>query len=60
VKGYSGWLDDDFMVPKAHSNWLAKHIPTAQLNFVPGHGHISLVEEYRGEIINRARMLLSV
>ena len=51
--------DDDFMVPKAHSNWLAKHIPTAQLNFVPGHGHISLVEEYRGEIINRARALLN-
>ncbi len=51
--------DDDFMVPKAHSQWLANHIPSAQLNFVPGHGHISLVEEYRGEIINRARMLLN-
>ena len=51
--------DDDFMVPKAHSQWLAKHIPTAQLNFVPGHGHISLVEEYRGEIVNQARILLN-
>jgi pimeloyl-ACP methyl ester carboxylesterase len=50
--------DDDFMVPRAHSEWLAKHIPTAQLNFVPGHGHISLVEKYRGEIINQARKLL--
>ena len=50
--------DDDFMVPRAHSQWLAKHIPTAQLNFVPGHGHISLVEEYRGEILNQARKLL--
>lgn len=50
--------DDDFMVPKAHSAWLAKHIPTAQLHFVPGHGHISLVEKYRGEIIKQALTLL--
>ncbi len=50
--------DDDFMVPRAHSEWLAKNIPTAQLNFVPGHGHISLVEQYRGEILNQARKLL--
>jgi pimeloyl-ACP methyl ester carboxylesterase len=52
--------DDDFMVPRTHSEWLAKHIPTAQLNFVPGHGHISLVEKYRGEIINQARKLLGI
>lgn len=50
--------DDDFMVPRAHSEWLAKNIPTAQLNFVPGHGHISLAEQYRGEILNQARKLL--
>lgn len=50
--------DDDFMVPRAHSEWLAKNIPTAQLNFVPGHGHISLVEQYRAEILNQARKLL--
>lgn len=50
--------DDDFMVPRAHSEWLAEHIPTAELNFVPGHGHISLVEKYRGEIIDQARKLL--
>lgn len=51
--------DDDFMVPKAHSQWLAAHIPSALLNFIPGHGHISLVEKYRGEILNQARKLLS-
>ncbi|CAB4741822.1 MAG: alpha/beta fold hydrolase [Actinobacteria bacterium] len=51
--------DDDFMVPKAHSEWLAKHIPTANLNFVPGHGHISLGESYRSEILEQARKLLT-
>jgi pimeloyl-ACP methyl ester carboxylesterase len=50
--------DDDFMVPKAHGEWLAKHIPTAKLNFVPGHGHISLTTAYRPEIIKQAMELL--
>lgn len=50
--------DDDFMVPKAHGEWLAKHIPTAKLNFVPGHGHISLGTAYRPEIIKQAMELL--
>ena len=50
--------DDDFMVPRAHSQWLAEKIPTAKLNFVPGHGHISLGESYRNEIINQALQLL--
>lgn len=51
--------DDDFMVPREHSNWLAKHIPGAKLNFVPGHGHISLVQNYRPEIIKQALNLLN-
>ena len=42
------------MVPKAHSEWLAKHIPGSKLSFVPGHGHISLVEEFRPNIIKDA------
>jgi hypothetical protein len=46
------------MVPRAHSQWLAKKIPTSELNFVPGHGHISLGESYRNEIINQALQLL--
>ena len=50
--------DDDFMVPKAHGEWLAKHIPTAKLNFVPGHGHISLTTAHRPEIIKQAMELL--
>lgn len=46
--------DDDLMVPKAHSSWLAAKIPGSTLRFVPGHGHISLVEEYRATIIQDA------
>lgn len=51
--------DDDFMVPREHSSWLAKHIPGSKLNFVPGHGHISLVQSYRSEIISQALKLLN-
>lgn len=51
--------DDDFMVPKAHSNWLAQHIPGSQLRFVPGHGHISLGEEFRPTIITDALSYLN-
>jgi pimeloyl-ACP methyl ester carboxylesterase len=50
--------DDDFMVPHAHSYWLEKHIPGSKLNFVPGHGHISLVVKYREEILSQAEELL--
>jgi pimeloyl-ACP methyl ester carboxylesterase len=50
--------DDDFMVPHAHSYWLEKHIPTAQLTFKPGEGHISLGVKYRGEILAQAQGLL--
>ena len=50
--------DDDFMVPHAHSKWLAEHIPGSQLKFVPGHGHISLIEKYRAEILDQAQALL--
>lgn len=46
--------NDDFMVPQSHSEWLHKHIPGSTLNFVPGHGHISLGEIYRKQIIESA------
>jgi pimeloyl-ACP methyl ester carboxylesterase len=51
--------DDDFMVPHAHSLWLNKQIPNSKLKFVPGHGHISLVEEFRPEIIKEAVAFLN-
>jgi pimeloyl-ACP methyl ester carboxylesterase len=50
--------DDDFMVPHAHSYWLEKHIPTAQLTFVPGEGHISLNAKHRAAILKQAIDLL--
>ena len=50
--------DQDLMVPHAHSYWLEKHIPTAKLTFIPGHGHISLGEKYRPEILKQALELL--
>ena len=50
--------DDDFMVPHAHSYWLEKHIPTSRLSFIPGHGHISLIEKYKPEILKQALELL--
>jgi pimeloyl-ACP methyl ester carboxylesterase len=50
--------DQDLMVPHAHSYWLEKHIPTASLNFVPGHGHISLLVKYANQILDQAQELL--
>ena len=50
--------DQDLMVPHTHSYWLEKHIPTGKLNFVPGHGHISLLVKYQGQILDQAQELL--
>ena len=50
--------DQDLMVPHAHSYWLEKHIPTSKLNFVPGHGHISLIVKYADQILDQAQELL--
>lgn len=50
--------DQDFMVPHAHSYWLEKNIPTSHLRFIPGEGHLSLLVNYRNEILNQAEGLL--
>jgi pimeloyl-ACP methyl ester carboxylesterase len=34
---------DDLIVPSAHSEWLFRHIPGAQLRVLPGEGHISVL-----------------
>ena len=47
------WQGDlDLMVPRAHGQWLVEHLPTAVSRMPEGHGHISLVTEYRGEILS--------
>ncbi len=49
----SVWQGDlDLMVPQAHGRWLADHIDTARIRMAPGHGHISLVTQYRDEIVD--------
>lgn len=35
---------DDRMIPAAHSEWLAKRIPRAELRVTPGDGHISVLD----------------
>jgi pimeloyl-ACP methyl ester carboxylesterase len=47
------WQGDlDLMVPAAHGDWLAKHIPTAVARKAPGDGHISLLADYAEAIVN--------
>lgn len=47
------WQGDlDLMVPAAHGSWLAVHVPGAVARSAQGHGHISLVTTYRGQILD--------
>ena len=46
------WQGDlDLMVPASHGAWLVDHLPGAQSRTPVGHGHISLVTQYRAEIL---------
>jgi pimeloyl-ACP methyl ester carboxylesterase len=47
------WQGDlDLMVPKAHGEWLHGHIAGSTIKRVSGHGHISIVTDYRDEILD--------
>jgi pimeloyl-ACP methyl ester carboxylesterase len=35
--------DEDRVVPRAHSEWLARRMPPAELRLLPGEGHISVL-----------------
>jgi pimeloyl-ACP methyl ester carboxylesterase len=57
VKIWQG--DQDFMVPHAHSHWLKKHISTAELTFIPGQGHVTLLVDYTDKVFAQAKELLA-
>lgn len=41
----------DLMVPFAHGEWLAEHVPAATGHLLDGHGHLSLTKEHVPAIV---------
>jgi pimeloyl-ACP methyl ester carboxylesterase len=42
----------DRMVPFAHGRWLAAHLPTARAELLPDEGHLSIVVDKFGEVVD--------
>ena len=51
--------DDDFMVPQAHSRWLAEVIPGSVLRVTPGEGHLSLTVKGQEDIVIQLKQMLA-
>jgi pimeloyl-ACP methyl ester carboxylesterase len=43
---------EDRLVPFAHGEWLAAHVPGASPRLLPGEGHISIIESRFGEVVD--------
>lgn len=43
---------EDLMVPFAHGEWLAAHVPDARVRLLEGDGHLSIVVGRAGEIVD--------
>ena len=41
----------DLMVPPSHGQWLARAVPGARFRFATGHGHVSLLTQFRDAIL---------
>lgn len=47
------WLGgEDLIVPVAHAEWLADNVPGAELCFLPDEGHVSLLNNHFGAILD--------
>lgn len=51
--GIWGWLDDDRFVPFSHGVWLAANVPGARSCLKTGEGHLSLVVNAYGQILDQ-------
>jgi pimeloyl-ACP methyl ester carboxylesterase len=40
----------DLMVPQAHGEWLARHVPNAEVHIAPDDGHLTVVQHNVGKV----------